>query len=206
MAASTSALRELQLSEEELAEMLKAQPSLRAALVGHTARLKLKKLLTSSVAHIDQQDDHDRTRRGSITVHYKKQPIAIRSCSLQTNSIKNGIASFQCDGSDKRKVELPNGKWVETTCVLVGSFDIVAVALFAATGEWEFAFAPANSLRTMENNTRCRLPQHARSHLLATAHKITIPIRPPFTEDYVSLFDSVVQERAKANVKKSTPA
>ena len=38
--------------------------------------------------------------------------------------------AVQCDASDKRSVPLPGGRTVQTTCLLVGEFDILAAAAF----------------------------------------------------------------------------
>lgn len=49
--------------------------------------------------------------------------------------------AFQCDASDRRSITLPDGEVIDTTCLQVGEFDIVAAGLFAFREEWDFAFA-----------------------------------------------------------------
>ena len=65
--------------------------------------------------------------------------------SLQTASIKKTGEVFtgtsQCDASDRRKVQFSDGTTLETTCLLTGEFDILAVNLFAFEGQWRFVFA-----------------------------------------------------------------
>ena len=76
---------------------------------------------------------------------YQGTPIAVQVKSLQTNSVrrtdKGYVGSFQCDASDKRPVRLPNGDVLQTTCLAVGGFDLVAVNLFEFGQQWRFAFA-----------------------------------------------------------------
>ncbi len=48
---------------------------------------------------------------------------------------------FQCDASDKRLVKLPSGQEIETTCLVVGGFDLLAVNIFQFANQWKFAFA-----------------------------------------------------------------
>ena len=60
--------------------------------------------------------------------------FTIEMKSLQTSSVRvfNGRMEGRCqvDASDKRVVTLPDGSEVETTCLLAGKFDILAINLF----------------------------------------------------------------------------
>lgn len=202
MTAADQALHELDISNAELNEMINAQPSLRAVLLGHSARLKLKRLMSSYATKVDEQDDHNRARRGSITVHYRGCEIAVRCCSVQSGSIHHDRpASFQCDASDKRPIELPNGNVVSTTCVLTNSFDIAAVSLFALTKKWDFAFIPSSKMRTLGSSSRSKLSAIDRGWLLATTHRIPFPIADPYTCNYTSLFDEIVDSQKKKKGK-----
>ena len=79
-------------------------------------------------------DNHDRKHKGDIAFNYKGFEIKVECKSLQTNSIrsieKGYVGKFQCDASDRRPITLPDGTVIETTCLLVGEFDLLAVGIF----------------------------------------------------------------------------
>ena len=58
---------------------------------------------------------------------------------------------FQCDASDKRKVEFPDGSTLETTNLLFGEFHILAAGLFAFRQKWDFGFALNSDLPASSN-------------------------------------------------------
>jgi len=120
-----SILEKWQLTEIELSEIMNANPSMRGLVFGYVAEYKLLKMFFSGPEFLDvhKSDDHDRKKKGDLTVTYKGREFMIECKSLQSNSIKktdNGyFGRYQCDASDRRTVSLADGVKVETTCLLV---------------------------------------------------------------------------------------
>lgn len=190
------------LTLEELNEILATRPSLRGVLIGFIAEYKLPKMWFADVriSGLERYDNHDRTRPGDFGFTYKSAPVTIQVKSLQSNSVRQTTTgytgSFQCDASDKRKVKLPNGKTVETTCLVVGEFDLVAVNLFAFGQQWRFAFAKNSDLPRSKAK---KYTSKQQKYLLATSVKITWPLEPPFRDEPFTLLDEIVQARRRRN-------
>ena len=107
-------------------------------------------------------------------------------------------AVFQCDASDKRKVLFADGTFVETTCLLVNEFDIVAVNLHGFYGSWEFVFAKNSDLpRVTGLHGKSREYTAAqRDMLLASSVHIFYPHAGAiFHKEPWMLFDSIIEER-----------
>lgn len=121
---------------DELNEILASRPSLRGILIGFVAEYKLSQMWFTDprIDKLVRYENHDRTRSGDFGFLYKGLPISVQVKSLQTNSVRKTemryTGTFQCDASDRRPVRLPNGQVVETTCLVVGGFDLLAVNLF----------------------------------------------------------------------------
>jgi len=195
------------ISLDELTEVVDSNPSLQGFLVGYIGELKLRKMWFSNkrVDHIHKFDDHDRRHKNDMAVSYKGHEFTIEVKSLQTNSIRRDVdlyrGSFQCDASDRRTVVLPNRRKVETTCLLAGEFDLVAVNLFAFRHEWEFGFALNRDLSHTES---AKYTPAQRKYLLATLMKISLPLQPPFVGDPFVLLDRLIAERGSVRVLTKT--
>ncbi|MGA2768411.1 MAG: restriction endonuclease [Candidatus Bathyarchaeia archaeon] len=193
----TDLLKYWSLTADELSEIISASPSLRGMMAGYVAEHKLKDFLMESgkvVGNIGKYDDHDREKRGDLFIVYKGKKVGIEVKSLQTNSIKETDgkfkARFQCDASDRREVELPNGNKIETTCLVAGEFDLLAVNLFAFHEKWEFAFAKNLDL---PRTAHSKYTPEQRKYLLATLMEITWPLQPPFQSDPFPLPNEIAQ-------------
>lgn len=95
----TSILQEWDIDENYFTAVVKENPSLRGMILGYIAERKLKDLFISK-AQTDnhrKDDDHDREKKGDLTLAYKGQEIIIEVKSLQTNSIQ---------------IQLPDGRWI----------------------------------------------------------------------------------------------
>lgn len=191
-------LEHWELTQEELTEIVIGNPSLRGMLFGYVSEYKLKKLLLGEkrVTNIVKYDNHDRTKKGDLFIIYKGIEVIIEVKSLQTATIKEaeGVFSgkFQCDASDRRPVTLPNGNVLETTCLLVGEFDLLAVNLFEFQQEWRFVFARNKDLPRSQYK---RYTPDQRQYLLATSMAVTWPPQPPFEDNPFHLLDEIVKER-----------
>lgn len=100
--------------------------------------------------------------------------------------------AFQCDASDRRKVELADGEVVETTLLKVGEFDILAAGLFGFRGEWEFGFALNEDL---PRSTHGAYPEEVREQLIASMIPISLPLQAPFVSDPFELLDKLLERR-----------
>ena len=187
------------ITVDELNDILASRPSLRGIMIGFLAEYKLAKLWFSDarIHNVKRYDNHDRTRPGDFGFTYQGMPITIQVKSLQSNSVRKMATgytgSFQCDASDKRKVKLPNGKSVETTCLVVGGFDLVAVNLFEFGQQWRFAFGKNSDL------PRSKSPKYTpeqQKYLLATSVKVTWPLEAPFRDEPLPRYVKKVLEKS----------
>jgi hypothetical protein len=191
-------LERWEISVDELTQIVDENPSLRGFMIGYVSEFKVKQMFFTDprLTETRKYDDHDRTKKGDLSFFYKGVEIRVESKSLQSTMVKhqNGIwkGTFQCDASDRRKVTLPNGNTVETTCLLVGEFDLVAVNLFAFGDQWRFAFAKNGDL---PRTTYKKYKEEDRQYLLSSSMKITWPLQPPFVEDPFILLDEIVKEK-----------
>lgn len=191
-------LEQWQITVDELNEIISANPSLRGFLLGYIAEHKLKRplLADNRISQLVKYDNHDRARKGDISFFYQGVEISVEVKSLQTGSIRRTdtgyIGHFQCDASDRRRVVLPNGDEIETTCLLVGEFDLLAVNLFDFLGSWQFAFARNQDLPRSRYR---RYKEEQRQYLLATLIEIHWPLSPPFREEPFSLLDEIVRKK-----------
>ena len=194
-------LERWQLTQQELSEIISQNPSMRGLLLGYVAEYKLRKIWFSDdrVERTHKYDDHDRSRPSDLEVHYNGVPITIEVKSLQTASvqqIEEGYqGKFQCDASDRRTVELPNGESMQTTCLVVGQFDLLAVNLFAFREQWDFAFIRN---RDLPRSRYRRYTPEQRQYLLATLVSITWPLQAPFEPEPFRLIDEISREKSHA--------
>jgi hypothetical protein len=185
---------------DEINDILAERPSVRGILLGFIAEYKLAQIWFSNDPRVDSLErykNHDRTRAGDLGFRYKGVLVSVQVKSLQSSSVlktKTGYkGTFQCDASDRRLVRLPNGESVETTCLLVGGFDLLAVNLFEFGQEWRFAFAKNSDL---PRTTSSKYTPEQRKFLLATSVRITWPLQPPFYEDPFTVLDMIVAEKS----------
>lgn len=182
--------------------MVDANPSLRGMILGYVAEAKLREafLADGRVTAVRKPDDHDRRKKGDLVVAYRGREFKIESKSLQTKSIRRleggGFRSaVQCDASDRREVTLPNGSRIETTCLLLGEFDVLAANLFAFESRWHFVFAWN---RDLPRTSSPKYTKYQRANLLATLVPVTRPPRPPFTSDPFDLLDRILEDQSRS--------
>ncbi len=180
---------------DELNEIVASRPSLRGILIGFIAEYKLSQIWFTDprIERLVRYENHDRTRSGDFGFLYKGVPISVQVKSLQTNSVRKTntgyTGTFQCDASDRRPVRLPNGAVVETTCLVVGGFDLLAVSLFEFGQQWRFAFARNSDLPRTRSS---KYTSEQRQYLLATLIRITWPLQPPFYDEPFTVLDAIV--------------
>ena len=208
MSESKTILERWGITMRELTQLVDENPSLRGIMLGYVAELKLTQLLAASaeISESAKHDDHDRAGKGDRVVRYKGRQFLIESKSLQTNSVSRQgdewTGQAQVDASDRRTVILPNGRKLETTLLLIGEFDILAVNCFAFENKWRWLFCKNADL---PRSTYRKYTKAQRQHLLASLVTVTWPPRPPFTENIFEVLDELVNERAATGGSRSAP-
>lgn len=186
------------LTIEDLNQILSERPSARGPLIGYIAEYKLQRTVFSDarIHKLVRYDDHDRSRPGDFSFEYQGETITVEVKSLQTKSVKptNGGRTGHCqvDASDRREVTLPNGEVLATTCLLAGTFDILAVNLFEFCQKWRFGFIRNRDLPRSKHRA---YTEYQRQNLLATSVKVTWPLSAPFTDDPFPMLDEIARER-----------
>ena len=190
-----SILKKWGLTEAELTQIISENPSMRGLIFGYVAEFRLRKMHLSELPfqRVVKPDDHDRSAKGDLVVTYKNRDFRVECKSLQTNSIKRVDdryeGKYQCDASDRRTVTLRGGRRIQTTCLLVDKFDIIAVNLFAFEEAWRFAFAlNADLPRSLYR----KYSPAVRRQLLATLMPISWPLKPPYIESPVPLLERLL--------------
>lgn len=182
----------------QLTELLEQNPSLRGMMLGYVAELKLREIITSypSVTYATKFDDHDRKKKGDLYIIYRGRAFDIESKSLQTKMVRydheNGawIGKAQVDASDRRQVTFADGTILNTTLLLRGEFDVLAVNLYAFEDSWRFVFARNRDLPT---STYRKYTEMQRENLIASLVPVSWPPTPPFYADLRELLDEMVE-------------
>lgn len=176
---------------EYVVQILAEAPSVRGMVYGNLAEIQFSHWLAARGVPLHEQirdDDHAKTK-SDRTFPWNGRWYTVQVKSMQTNSIKQNDdgtfkAGIQCDGSDRRDVTLPNGHVVNTTNYVCDEFMILATAVHAFTGEWDFAFR-LNS--TLDRTTSKKYAPEDQQYLLKTMVPITWPLESPWTLDLFEL-------------------
>ena len=178
--------------------VIRQNPSLRGIVYGYVAEMEFENHYLKAQRAIEafSKDDDHRKTKSDRTVIYKGKPITIQIKSIQTNSIRledgRFTAKLQNDASDRRRVKLPDGSSVETTCYVVGEYDVLAVSLHPFTGKWDFAFKLNSKLK---RTTSSKYTESQRKHLLATLEDIVYPLDPSWTDDFEKILRAVRRKK-----------
>ncbi|MDR1325692.1 MAG: hypothetical protein LBK00_06620 [Treponema sp.] len=193
---SQSILKEWEITEQELTDLVNQNPSLRGMLLGYIAEHKFQKLFLDDpkITATIKDDDHDRTKKGDRRIIYKGKSFTIEVKSLQTHTIKkisntSWEGKAQVDGSDRRIVTFEDGTELNTTLLLRGEFDILAVNCFAFENKWRFAFCRNSDLPI---STFKKYSQIQREHLVASLIPVTWPPKPPFTDNLFKILNAML--------------
>lgn len=150
-----------------------------------------------TVSFTTKFDDHDRKRKGDLYIIYHGKAFDVESKSLQTATVKwdeanaRWIGKAQVDASDRRQIMMPDNTLLNTTLLLKGEFDILAVNCYAFEQKWDFIFARNSDLpiSTWRNYTEIQ-----RENLIASLISVTFPPEPPFYSDLRVLLDELILE------------
>lgn len=194
-------LEDWDITQDDLNTVLSERPSIRGILIGFLAEYKLQRTVFSDsrIHKLVRYDDHDRSRPADFSFEYQGRRITVEVKSLQTSSVRSDNGGFsgrcQVDASDRRTVTLPDGTTLETTCLLAGKFDILAINLFEFGHQWHFGFVRNKDLpRSKYRN----YTPYQRSCLLATNVSVTWPLRPPFYSEPFTILKEIAKERRKS--------
>ncbi len=116
-------LRSWDLTRAELSEIVAENPSMRGLMFGFVAEYKLKKkwLLRAGIADLIRPGSHDRKQKFDFGFAYKGEKVRVEVKCLDTPKVRyaDGVykGTFQCNASDSREIELPNGEKVTTNCL-----------------------------------------------------------------------------------------
>lgn len=192
-------LERWEISEEEFTTLIDENPSLRGMNLGYIAEKKFHDLFLNhpEITESSKDDDHDRSRKGDRRIMYKGHEFVIEVKSLQTNMCKNlGDGKWegkaQVDGSDRRIVKFKDGSELNTTLLLRGEFDLLAVNCFAFGEEWRFTFAKNSDLPTSSFK---KYTEEQRKQLIASLVPVSIPPKEPFSDNPFKLLDEMIEER-----------
>jgi hypothetical protein len=201
-----SILERWSITPGELTRIVDENPSLRGILFGYVAELKLTALLEAN-AHVSasmKYDDHDRTKKGDRVIEYKGHRFIVESKSLQTNSIRRRgdgwIGKAQVDASDRRTVRFADGSTLQTTLLLLGEFDVLAVNCFAFENTWRWVFCRNSDLPC---STFRKYTPEQRGALIASLVAVAWPPEPPFKENIFDVLDGLVREHSTGDAPPS---
>lgn len=194
-----SILERWEISEEDFTDLIDQNPSLRGMNLGYIAEKKFHDQFLNhpAITESSKDDDHDRSKKGDRRIVYKGHEFVIEVKSLQTNMCKytendTWSGKAQVDGSDRRIVKFSDGSELNTTLLLRGEFDLLAVNCFAFGGKWRFVFAKNGDLPTSSYK---KYTEEQRRQLIASLVPVTWPPLAPFTCDPFKLLDELVEDQ-----------
>lgn len=198
MTRKPSILQRWGITEEQLTELVDQNPSLRGIMLGYVAEKKFHDTFLEhpAITEKGKDDDHDRKKKGDRRIIYKGKTLIIEVKSLQTAMVKKigpdeWEGKSQVDGSDRRIINFPDGTELNTTLLLRGDFDLLAVNCYAFGEKWRFAFAKNKDLPTSRFK---KYTDKQRNQLIASLIPVTWPPKPPFTDNPFTLLDEIVNE------------
>lgn len=195
---------EWEVTAEQFSEVIRHNPSLCGMIFGYVAEIKLREIISSfpEVTYMTKFDDHDRKKKGDLYVIYRDRAFDIESKSLQTATVKQDgknqhwTGKAQVDVSDRRTITLPDGSTMNTTLLLRGEFDVLAVNCYAFDHKWHFAFAKNSDLPTSRFK---KYTQVQKENLIASLITVTWPPEPPFRANLSELLAEMAAENGGKN-------
>ena len=185
----------------DLAALVRRTPSLRGMALGYVAEEMFERHILRTYRmiqphDIEAHDDRDQNlNKSDRTIRLGDRLYRVQLKPIRTRSIKRNLqtgllqASVQNDASDSRRVALPAGRTVVTTCYARGDYDILAVALFPFTGDWSYAYMRNLDCRRSASKKYARRDA---AHLLATTETITWPLGGNWSTDLAALLDDCI--------------
>ena len=192
-----SVLDDWDMDEIDFTKLILDNPSMRGLVLGYAAEFMFcRKYLDARTDIMSvKDDDHDRKKKGDRRLWYQEKELIIEVKSIQTNSVRLLQENprllrggTQVDASDRRRVDFSDGTSLDTTCLLVGEFDILAVNCRPFTDNWDFAFALNVDLERSSYKKYSPLQQ---SKLIKSMQYLTWPLKAGgiFTTDFQDVLD-----------------
>jgi hypothetical protein len=187
-----------EFTNDELEEVISSNPNLRGYLQGYLAEVALKKQLLEieGVSEVIKIPDHDE-ERGDLRVTYKGLPLTIEVKSIKTDSVRKDVLHDTWQGtvtiksSDKREVEVEGLGLINSSHLIRGQFDILAISCYAVSGQWEFVFMDNDHLPPKSYKT---------PELIKTSFVVNPQTTPCLITDMQSILEGTY-EKKKAFVK-----
>lgn len=202
-----SILKRWGITEQELTDLVDQNPSLRGIMLGYVAEKKFHDTFLDhpEITEKTKDDDHNRKKKGDRRIIYKGKTLTVEVKSLQTAMVEQTgpdkwTGKAQVDGSDRRIVKFPDGTELNTTLLLRGEFDLLAVNCFAFGGRWRFVFAKNSDLpfSTFKKYTKAQ-----RNQLIASLIPVTWPPKPPFTDNPFPILNELLTEKKEVSIVES---
>jgi transcriptional regulator with XRE-family HTH domain len=194
-----------EITAAQVTALVDSNPSLRGIILGYVAEEKAHEVISAypGIEDLGKDDDHNRRKKGDRRIRYKGKTFIVEVKSLQTHTVKElgqdqWSGAAQCDASDRRAVKFKDGSELETTLLLFGEFDVLAVGCFGFGNRWRFAYAK-NADLPASNYSKYTAAQ--REALIASMVRVFWPPKPPFTEDLPSLLDELLTEEPKVEIE-----
>lgn len=202
MSKKESILKRWSITEKQLTELVDENPSLRGMMLGYVAEKKFHDAFLDhpEITEKAKDDDHDRKKKGDRRIVYKGKTLVIEVKSLQTAMVRKlgedeWEGKAQVDGSDRRVIRFGDKSELNTTLLLRGEFDLLAVNCFAFGEKWRFAFAKNEDLPTSKFRGYTAEQQR---QLIASLVAVTWPPKPPFFDDPFRLLDELALRGGKS--------
>jgi hypothetical protein len=131
----------------ELESLIEENPSLRGYIQGYLGELALKKQLLKigGVTSVEKISDHH-ADKGDLRVIYNGRVVSVEVKSLKTTSVRPDVLNDTWQGTvlikntDKREIDVPGIGIINTSSLIKGEFDILAICCYAVSKKWEFLF------------------------------------------------------------------
>ena len=195
------------ITEQELTDLVDQNPSLRGIMLGYVAEKKFHDTFLDhpQITEKSKDDDHNRKRKGDRRIIYKGKSLTIEVKSLQTAMVEQvgpdqWRGKAQVDASDRRIVKFPDGTELNTTLLLRGEFDLLAVNCFAFGGQWRFVFAKNSDLPFSGFK---KYTEAQRAQLIASLIPVTWPPEPPFRDNPFPLLNELLMEKKDVSIVKT---
>jgi hypothetical protein len=179
----------------EIEKVLADNPALRGFIQGYLAELALMKRLAIITGIKDVQKIPDKDiRKGDILFRYKGTDLTIEVKSVRSGSVKEDVlhetweGTVGCKSSDKKEQLTSEGILVNTSSIMRGTFDILAISTYTVEGTWDYVY--------MENK---HLPSisHGDHNIIKTSFKINPLLTPLLESDLVKVLESARADKLK---------
>lgn len=178
----------------EIESVLEQNPSLRGFVQGYLAEIALMKYLKHipGVSNVYKIPDRD-LQKGDIHISYNGLSLTIEVKSVSSRGIREDTMHESWDGlvgcknSDRRVALLENGIEFNTSNIIRGTFDILAISTYAVNEKWDFLYMENRFLPGLETS----------NSLIKTAFRINPNNTPLVESNIIKVLDSAIEHKLK---------